>query len=182
MLAAIFAKMNEKKHVLKGAQNAMKSAKTAMQSYEDFTGKKTVAKAYFNVGAHMLGFPQQLIRAQASAVKAANEAQKLRARSEAMAKAAELTAKRMPIPGKGGRGTFGVADVGAYKPADYIFYKGKNAEYAGKYLPPELYAKVKAAEPGPGRPKKVVETLKKAARKGKLKGPKKSMKRVLELD
>lgn len=166
MLGAIFAKMREKQMALKGAQNAMKSATHALQSYEDITGKKTMAKAYTKAGSSMLGFPQQILRAQASAQKAMRDAEFIRLRSEAMHEAAKLASQRAPIPGKGARGRFSAVDTGAHRPADYVGpikeARGPLAKYHGMYVPPEMYDKLKKKSPKPGRPTKRV--IKKAAK------------------
>src|SRR3990172_13150339 len=120
MLAAIFAKMKSKQIMLRGAQNAMKSATHALQSYEDVTGKKTLAKAYTKAGSSLLGLPQQILRVHSSVEKTAQQVKFVQQRAEAMQQAASLASNRSPIPGKGMRGKFATTDVGAYKPQDYV--------------------------------------------------------------
>jgi len=186
MFAAIFAKMKAKQLVLRGAQNAMKSATHALQSYEDITGQKTLAKAYTKAGSSILGLPQQVLRVHSSVERTGQQVKLIQQRAEAMQEAAALASGRKPIPGKGMRGKFSATDVGAYKPQDYIGpikeARGPLSKYRGMYVPPELYNKLKAKSPKPGRPTKAIKKIvERAAAKKVAHLPEGRIRRIIEV-
>lgn len=210
MLRAMFARMREKQVLLRGAQRSIKASQHALGAWQDIgagigkpPGRKVeLAKAYMTLGSTVLGIPSQIIKAGASAQKAANEARVLQAMSENIKKGAILQQRGLPFPGKGMRGRWGKSDL--IPPKHYVRYRAPRVagfeslkKYDGWYFDPasDIYQKIVKASPGPGRPagtikiprkslKKIAKAVTKVAAPTPVPmgSPLKPRKRLLELD